>query len=211
MSKLNLLLADDHAVITQGLKSLLAGEDDIHIAHTCESGREALRSLDTLSIDVVLLDVDMPEMSGQECAEAIISRFPKVKIIMLTMHDSPGVIKPLLELGVHGYLLKTVERLELVNAIRNVAQGRNYFQSEVTQALIKPTVSNQASQIEELSSREIDVVKLVANGNTNAEIADVLHISPRTVDSHRTNIMRKLDIHNVAGITKYAFRNGLIE
>ena len=212
---INILLADDHQIIIDGISNLLEDEADINVVAYCNNGLEVLDKLQKLKIDVLLLDLDMPLMNGFQCAELVQKRFPEVKIAILTMHQEKALIQKFIEFGVKGYFLKTIAKSELVHAIKTIADGGEYFPSDVTKALIQkqsltPDIT-QSPLLSSLTEREVEVIKLVSQGLTNKEIADRLFISPRTADSHRTNIMRKLNLHNVAEMVRFAFKNKLVE
>lgn len=209
MSKINVLLTDDHQIIIDGLKSLLKNQDEINVAAEACNGREAIRILELISIDVLLMDIDMPVMNGIDALKEIRKNHPKVKIIILSMHNEAGMIKSLIDLGANGYLLKSCSQTELIDAIKKVALGQSYFSSDVTLALLKPA-AKQGQQNEILTEREIEILKLIAAGFSNKEIGDQLFISHRTVDTHRTNLMKKLDVSNIAGLISYAIRNGIV-
>lgn len=209
MSTINVLLTDDHQIIIDGLKSLLNNQDDIQVVAEANNGREALRILGLISIDVLLMDIDMPVMNGIDALKEIRKNYPNVRVIILSMHNEAGMIKSLIDIGANGYLLKSCTQDELVEAIKKVASGQSYFSSDVTLALLKPT-SNQGQPNELLTEREIEILKLIAAGFSNKEIGDQLFISHRTVDTHRTNLMKKLDVSNIAGLISYAIRNGIV-
>jgi len=212
---INVLLADDHQIIIDGISNLLEDEADIKVVAHCNNGLEVLDRLPNVNIDVLLLDLDMPLMNGFECAEQVQKRFPEVKIAILTMHQEKALIQKFIEFGVKGYFLKTIAKSELVHAIKTIAGGGEYFPSDVTKALIQKQVITpditQSPLLSSLTEREVEIIRLVSQGFSNKEIADKLFISPRTADTHRTNIMRKLDLHNVAEMVRFAFQNKLIE
>ncbi len=212
---IRIILCDDHKIITEGISDLLSNEEDIEIVAVCHNGQEVLDTLIKSDPDILLLDIDMPVMNGFECAEAVIKKDSRVKIAMLTMHEEKALIKRFIEIGVKGYFLKTIGKEELLRALRLIADGEDYFPSDVTKALlhekvISPNITKDPL-LNELSDRETEIIRYVAKGKSNKEIAEELYISPRTVDTHRSNIMRKLDVHNVAGIIRFAFLNGLVE
>ncbi len=212
---INIILADDHHLIIEGISKLLEDDADINIVATCENGSKVLEILPKLNVDVLLLDLDMPIMNGMQCAEAVKQKYPEVKIAILTMHKENSLIQKFIEFGVNGYFLKTIQKNELTHAIKTIAAGGDYFTSDVTKALLKkqsthPDVT-QSPLLKELTRREIEIINLVAQGLSNNEIGKKLFISPRTADTHRTNIMRKLDLHNVAEIVRFAFQNKLID
>jgi DNA-binding NarL/FixJ family response regulator len=209
MSRINVLLTDDHQIIIDGLKSLLKNQDEINVAAEANNGRDALRILDLISIDVLLMDIDMPVMNGIDALKEIRRQNSKVKVVILSMHNEAGMIKSLIDLGANGYLLKSCTQDELVDAIKKVASGQSYFSSDVTLALLKPA-TNQGQQNEILTERETEILKLIAAGFSNKEIGEQLFISHRTVDTHRTNLMKKLNVNNIAGLISYAIRNGIV-
>jgi len=209
MSRINVLLTDDHQIIIDGLKSLLKNQDEINVAAEAKNGREAIRMLGLISVDVLLMDIDMPVMNGIDALKEIGKSHPNVKVIILSMHNEAGMIKSLIDLGANGYLLKSCTQDEMVDAIKKVASGQSYFSSDVTLALLKPA-ANQGQQNEILTERETEILKLIAAGFSNKEIGDQLFISHRTVDTHRTNLMKKLDVSNIAGLISYAIRNGIV-
>ena len=208
MSKINVLLTDDHQIIIDGLKSLLKNSDEIIVAAEANNGREALRILGLLSIDVLLMDIDMPVMNGIEALKEMRKQFRDVKVIILSMHNEAGMIKSLMSIGADGYVLKSCSQEELIGAIRKVASGQSYFSTDVTLALLKPANPEQKNEI--LTERETEILKLIAAGFSNKEIGDQLFISHRTVDTHRTNLMKKLDVSNIAGLISYAIKNGIV-
>lgn len=212
---ISVILADDHQIIIDGISNLLESEKDIAVIAHCNNGEEVLEKLPWLEADVLLLDLDMPKMNGLQCAEQVHKRFPNIKIAILTMHQEKALIEKFIELGVKGYFLKTIAKDELVFAVKTIASGGEYFPAAVTKALLKkqsltPDVT-QSPLLADLTKREIEIIRLVSRGFSNKEIGEKLFISPRTADTHRTNIMRKLDLHNVAEMVRFAFQNKLIE
>jgi two-component system response regulator NreC len=211
---IRLLLADDHQLITTGISSLLADVEDVEIAAICQNGQEALDALRDEEIDVLLLDIDMPVMNGLECAKQALVTYPALKIAMLSMHDERAMIEEFIALGVKGYFLKTVAKEDLVAGLRKIAGGGEFFPAEVVRALLKkqpdPATTTQSPLLATLSNREVEVLTLIAHGKSNKAAAAELFLSPRTVDTHRTNLMRKLEVHNVAGLVRFAFLNGLM-
>ncbi len=208
MNKINVLLTDDHQLIIDGLKSLLKDQEDINVSAEANNGREALRILSFLPVNVVLMDIDMPVMNGIETLKEVKKQYPDVKVIILSMHSEAGMIKSLIDLGANGYLLKSCTQDEVVSAIRKVAASQSYFSTDVTMALLKP--ANQEQKTEILTERETEILKMIAAGFSNKEIGDKLFISHRTVDTHRTNLMKKLSVNNIAGLISYAIKNGIV-
>ena len=210
---INVLLVDDHQLILDGLKSLLKHTDNLVVAGEANNGREAIRLLDILNIDVVLMDIDMPVMNGIDALKEIKRIKPLMKVIILSMHNESGMIKNLLGIGADGYLLKSTSQDELIRAILKVAEGDKYFSTEITLSLLNPSQSNfqTSKQLSEtLTIREEEILKLIAEGFSNKEIGARLFISHRTVDTHRTNLMNKLNVSNIAGLISYAIKSGLI-
>ncbi len=212
-SKIKVLLVDDHQLIIDGLKSLLKNTDEIVVTGEANNGREALRLLDILNIDLVLMDIDMPVMNGIDALKEIKKVKPGIKVIILSMHDESGMIKNLLAIGADGYLLKSASQEELISAIKKVSDGNKYFSTEVTLSLLNGSRENlqtSKQQVEILTSREEEILKLIAQGFSNKEIGVKLFISHRTVDTHRTNLMKKLNTSNIAGLISYAIKSGHI-
>jgi two-component system response regulator NreC len=213
MNEIKVLLADDHQIIIDGLKSLLQNTGDIVVAGEANNGREALRLLGILKVDVVLMDIDMPVMNGIDALKEIKRTLPGIKVIILSMHQEAGMIKSLMAIGADGYILKSTSQDELIGAIRKVAGGQPYFSAEVTLSLLNNTQNNPSSSkqpVEMLTDREEEILKLIAEGFSNKEIGNKLFISHRTVDTHRTNLMKKLNANNIAGLISYAIKNGMV-
>lgn len=213
MRPIRVLLVDDHRIITDGLELLLADEVDIECVGACSDGAEAIAAIGHLDPDVVLMDVDMPVLDGIEATERIKRAQSPVKVIMLSMHAEPAVVQRLMDLGADGYLVKNCGKEELLLAIRNVHEGRRHFASGVVEGMIRDHRMRAGSDtlLEALSGREVEVLTALAEGLGNREIGERLAISPRTVDTHRTNLMRKLDTHSVAGLVRLAIRAGLVQ
>lgn len=212
-SKIRVLLVDDHQIIIDGLKSLMKNTDEIVVSGDANNGREAIRLLDILNIDVVLMDIDMPVMNGIDALKEIKRGNTGVKVIILSMHNESGMIRNLLALGADGYILKSTSKDELIGAIKKVAAGNKYFSTEVTLSLLNGSpgiVQTSRQQVEILTTREEEILKLIAEGFSNKEIGTRLFISHRTVDTHRTNLMKKLNTSNIAGLISYAIKSGLI-
>jgi two-component system, NarL family, nitrate/nitrite response regulator NarL len=191
------------------LRALLAGDARYEIKGEALNGKEALSILDLLKVDVVLLDIDMPVMNGIDTTRAIRQKFPDVRIIILSMHDEKSMISKMLDIGADGYVLKNSDKLSLAKAIEDVMAGRRYLSEEANAILLSPARNQFSGKLSELTDREIEILKLVAEGLSNKEIGDRLFISHRTVDTHRTNLMTKLNVHNVAGLVRFAIQNGL--
>ncbi len=209
MKEIRVLLVDDHKIVLDGVEALLSDLDGFNCVATADNGQKALDLLKVFDIDVILMDIDMPVMNGMEATRAVKRDYPNVKVISLTQHSERGMVKQLLECGSDGYLLKNINRDELALAIRKVYEGQNYFSSEVTMSLAGKAVEKNASGSDvEITEREIEILTLIAEGFSSKQIGEKLFISPRTVDTHRTNLMNKLDIHNIAGLIRFALKNG---
>ncbi len=211
--EIRVLLVDDHQIIIDGLQSLLISEVGIRVISNANNGREALELLRVLDVDVVLMDIDMPVMNGLDTAKIVKEKYSNTKVIILSMHSEKAMVKDLIELGVDGYLLKNTSKDELIGAIKKVSEGGRYFSTDVTLSLLEKENTNKLNITNsgiKLTVREIEIIKLIAEGYTNKEIGDQLFISHRTVDTHRTNLMKKIEVNNVAGIISYAIKNGFI-
>jgi DNA-binding NarL/FixJ family response regulator len=206
-----ILLADDHHLVRKGFRALLEELDFVEVIGEAANGKEALNLLrNGTKPDVALLDYEMPLMNGLEATEAIRRDHFGVKIIMLTMLQSKELVQEAVEKGVSGFLFKNTSLEALSDAIQQVAAGGTYFGSEVTLTLLRPSDSPDASLLALLSDREIEVLKLVAQGLSSTEIGQQIFISPRTVDTHRNNILQKLGVSGIAGLTQFAIRNKLL-
>jgi DNA-binding NarL/FixJ family response regulator len=211
MNKIKLLIADDHTILRDGIVSLLQSEESFTIAGTAANGYEVLELISKKEIDVCLLDINMPGLDGMETAKLIREKKPAIKIIMLTTYNDPEIISELVHIGVSGYLLKNSDKQELIEAVNKVMKGRHYFSEEVENIILKGLTDKKSTQVITLTKREQEVIRLLAKEYTNDKIADELHISYRTVETHRKNIMQKTKSHNLAGLLKYAYGKGIIK
>ncbi|WP_026971632.1 response regulator [Aliagarivorans marinus] len=208
---ISVILADDHRLMQDGLKSRLELEPNIRISACVSNGEEALNAALELNADVLLLDINMPGMSGLEVLEQLKQLQSELAVVILSMHDSRDYIMQAIALGAKGYVLKDVSSDELVMAINQVADGGSYFCAQVSQKLVQHLQPNASEEEEEsLSPRENDVLAALANGDCNKAIADKLHISVRTVETHRLRIKRKLGVNSTAGLVKAAIERGLV-
>jgi two-component system NarL family response regulator len=210
---IRILLADDHQIMRDGLRAILAAEPGFQIVGEAENGRDATAIARTLVPDVVIMDIGMPDLNGVEATRQIKADNPVVKVIALSMYADRGYVLGILEAGASGYVLKTGAYDELQRAVKAVIQGKTYLSPDVTQMVVDAQVrgpsQDDASPQTRLGPREREIVQLLAEGHTSPEIARRMHISTRTVETHRRNIMKKLDLHSVAELTKYAIREGL--
>jgi len=207
---IQVLLADDHQIMRQGLKSLLEREGFRVVAEAAD-GRDALRLAETSHPDVVILDLAMPGLNGVDAAREIARSSPKTKAILLTMHKEDAYVLQALSAGVSGYVLKTQASADLVQAIREVTRGSIYLSPGVSRAVVDAYRAKTDLPPDPLSPREREVLQLVAEGKTTKEVAAILGVSVKTAESHRTRIMEKLDIHETAGLVRYAIRRGVIQ
>lgn len=211
MTKIRLLIADDHKIMLEGIVSLLQSEDTFEVAATAADGDEVMKLVNKNEYDVCLLDINMPGLDGMEAAKQIKATKPAIKIIMLTTYNDKEIISELIHIGVSGYLLKNSDKTELVEAIKKVMSGRYYFSAEVEEIIMQGVGERKINQLIILTEREIEIVKLLGREYTNEKIAAELHISYRTVETHRKNIMQKTKSHNLAGLLKHAYSKGLIK
>ena len=216
MQKIRVLLADDHTVVRQGLRALLVGEEDIEIAAEAENGRQAVQLARDLSPEVVVMDIAMPVLNGVEASRQILRASPSVKVLVLSSYSDEEYVQQLTEAGISGYLVKQTAGSELLKAIREVARGNAYFSPAIAKRLRDRCLENPGPQPEKnqsprLTTREAEVLQLIAEGRANKQIAAELCISIKTVEKHRQQVMNKLGIHDVAGLTRHAIKKGIIE
>jgi DNA-binding NarL/FixJ family response regulator len=206
-------LVEDHEIVRQGIKALLEGEPDIVVTDEAANGIDMLKKLESGQPDVLLMDMNMPEMSGVECTTEVKKRYPGVKVLILSMHDHESYLVDMIYAGADGYILKNSSREELLFAIRKVANEGVYISSEFALNMLakhKRDVRKQASPAVILSDREMDVLVLIAEGHTNTEIADKLFTSVRTIETRRKNLLDKTGTTNTATLIRYAVVNGLV-
>ena len=218
MSVIRIVIADDHKIIRVGLRGMLERETDIEVAGEAEDAAEVLEVLKENEADVVLMDIDLGETDGIKTTRKIKELYPFLQVLGLTMHEEPDYIIKMLEAGASGYLLKNAGREELLTAIHTVAKGDSYFSQKVSATLLqaitrqkeKPDAEKKDVTNSPLSERETEVLRLIAQEHSNGEIAEKLFISIRTVDTHRRNLLEKLQVKNTVGLVKYAIEKGII-
>jgi len=216
MDKTRVLLAEDHTIVRKGLRSLLDKETGIKVVEEAEDGREAILKTEELHPDVVVMDIAMPGLNGLEATRQIKKRFPDIKIIILTMHANEEYILQSLKAGASGYLVKKAAPVELISAINAVHKGNSFLSPSISRMVIdeyirrSKEISEGEEGFEQLTVREREVLQLIAEGRKTREIAELLYISIKTVETHRAHIMNKLDIHSTAELTRYAIRKGII-
>jgi two-component system response regulator NreC len=207
---IRIVLADDHVLVRQGLKSLLEREGFQVIAEASD-GQEALRHVESLQPDIAVMDISMPTLNGLNAAREVRRASPKTKTILLTQHDESQYIRDALEAGVKGYVLKSQVANDLLLAIRQVSRGQVYLSPGVSSAVIEAYQSKSEKPRNPLTSRERQVLQLVAEGKSTKDVASLLGISVKTAESHRTRLMQKLDIHETATLVLYAVRHGIVQ
>jgi DNA-binding NarL/FixJ family response regulator len=210
---IQVLVVDDHQLVIDGIRSLLKEEEDITCSGFANSGKDALRKLQDHHFDVVLLDINMPEMDGLKACDLILNQFPQMKVIALTMLGERSMIKAMVNAGAKGYLLKNVGQEELVRAIKRVHLGKSHYSEEIAEILLSPETKQELhhSVLPKLSSREKQILQLIIDEFTTTQISEELHISTNTVETHRRNIMHKLGAKNTAGMVRIAIEQQLVK
>jgi DNA-binding NarL/FixJ family response regulator len=215
LSLLRILIADDHEVARKGIRSLLESHAGWEVCGEARDGREAVECATRLKPDVLLLDVGMPNLNGLDATRQILALNPDARILILTVHDSEQVVREVLAAGARGFLLKSDAGRDLVAAVEALQHRRTFFTSSVAQMMLegylRPNDEADVSGQRVLTPREREVIQLVAEGKTTKEVATALRLSVKTAETHRTNLMRKLDLHSVAALTLYAVRNGIVQ
>jgi DNA-binding NarL/FixJ family response regulator len=210
----SIIIADDHSMFLDGLTSILAEEKSINIILTAKTGTQVLKYLRINTdekIDLVITDINMPEMDGVELNAAIKEEFPQIKTLIVSMLEDAKKIKILTEANANGYISKNAEKAELLKAIKSILEGQNYFSPRIKQILMEAMFSAKSEPEISLSKRETEVLKLIAQEFTTQEIADQLFLSKHTIESYRKNLISKLGVRNLAGLTRYAVEKGMLE
>ncbi len=216
MEKITVLLAEDHTIVREGLRSLLEKEIGIEVVGEAEDGREAIKKAEALQPDIAVMDITMPGLNGLEATRQLKKSFPEMKIIILTMHANEEYVLHSLQAGASGYLVKKAAPAELISAIQAVYRGGSFLSPSISKTVIDEYIrkAERISEIdgihEKLTNREREVLQLISEGRKPREIAGLLYISIKTVETHRAHIMDKLDIHSTADLTQYAIRKGII-
>jgi DNA-binding NarL/FixJ family response regulator len=215
MSGLRILIADDHEVARQGIRALLESHPGWEVCAEAKDGREAVELATNSKPDIALLDIGMPNLNGLDAARQILAMSPTIRILILTMHDAEQVVREVLAAGARGFVLKSDAARDLVAAVDALQHRRTFFTTRVTQLVLNGYLhqeqESQASAKAVLTPREREVIQLLAEGKTSKEVAVALKLSVKTAETHRTNLMRKLDLHSVADLTLYAIRNGIVQ
>lgn len=213
--KIRVLVADDHAIIREGLRVMLDNQLDMEVVATATNGREAIQFVNEHGPDVAVIDISMPELNGIEAIQQMLTRYPHIKVIMLSIHETKPYVYRALKAGARGYLIKETAGMEVVDAVRAVYRGERYLSQRIAELLTNASFRNletsiEVSLLESLSSREREILQLVAEGKTSQEIAERLSISPKTVDTYRSRLMHKIRVEDMAGVVKFAIQNGVI-
>lgn len=218
MKPIKILIADDHQLVIDGLKALLKDVPHFICSAEANNGQQILNIVRNQDIDIILTDIDMPVLNGIDVVEQLSKTHPHIGIIALTMHNEKSVIEKMIDAGAKGYILKNIYQSELIDAINKVASRESYFSSEIALKLLDKKATKIVSLSETnaqndalLTKRETEIIKLIANGLSSRQISEVLNISYRTADTHRTNLMKKLGANSIAGIVRYAIQNGIIQ
>lgn len=212
---IQIIVADDHRLVREGIVRILNDHPEFTVIAEAENGKQAIEKCEIFNPDVLLLDLDMPVLNGLDAVPLLKKQFPELRIGILTMHEEKLLIEKMIKLGVHGYLYKSSEPGELLEGVTKIAAGRTFYTSAVTENLVKSdtlfqnTSYDQTLLLAQLSDREKEILTLIAQGMSNTEIGEALSISHRTVDSHRQNLLKKLEVKNLAGLIRFAITSGL--
>ena len=215
MSSFRILIADDHEIVRRGIRALLEGHPGWEVCGEAVDGREAVEKAHAWKPDLVLLDVGMPNLNGLDAARHILSDLPNTRVLILTMHESEQMVREVLEAGARGILLKSDAARDLVSAVEALQRRTTFFTSQVAEMVLSGYLNGSRHPErpfkERLTAREREVVQLLAEGRSSKEVAVTLNLSVKTAETHRTNIMRKLDLHSVASLVRYAVRNHIVQ
>jgi DNA-binding NarL/FixJ family response regulator len=213
--KIRVLVADDHAIVREGLRVMLGNQPDMEVVGIAANGREAIRLVDEYDPDVVVMDITMPELNGIEAIQQMLSRHPHLKVIVLSIHETKPYVYRALKAGAKGYLIKETSGLEVVDAVRAVQRGERYLSQRIADLLTTESFQKldsliEAGPLEALSPREREILQLVAEGQTSQQIGERLSISPKTVDTYRSRLMHKIGVDDVPGLVRFALQHGVI-
>jgi len=211
MKSLRILLADDHELLRQGLRTLIEDQSGWQVCGEATTGREAVAKARELKPDIVVMDFTMPELNGMEATRQIRAALPRTEVLLLTMHESEELVREVLAAGARGYVLKSDAGRALVDALKALAEQKPYFTSKISALVLEGYLNPITRENPALTPREREIVQLVAEGRSTKELADRLGISPKTAETHRTNLMRKLNLHSVSEVVRYAIRNKFVE
>lgn len=209
--KTRILLADDHAVVRNGFRMILAAQTDMEVIGEASNGREAIEQAKQLQPDVVVMDVTMPELNGIEATRRLLELVPRARVLALSMHKDAVYVREILRAGARGYLLKDSTEADLLTAVRAIARGEGFLSPAVSEVVLTDYRKHVTNPIDLLTTREREVLQIIAEGHTNKEIATSLNLSVYTVEAHRGRIMEKLNLHSTGELVRFAVRNGLID
>jgi two-component system, NarL family, response regulator NreC len=207
--KIRVLLADDHTILRKGVKMLIGAQPDMEVVGEARTGREAFEEARKLGPDVVVMDISMPELNGIEATRQICDELPQTKVVALSMHQDSVYVREVLRAGARGYLLKNSEDEDLLRAIRSLHRGEAFLSPAISDAVLSDYRRHVSNPADLLTSREREILTMIAEGKTNKSIANALNLSVYTVESHRGSVMEKLNLHNTGDIVRFAIRNGL--
>lgn len=212
MARIRVALVDDHQLVRDGLKSILSSIDDVEVVGEAGDGREAIKLCGRLDVDVVIMDIAMSGLNGLDATKRITAKHPATNVLILSMYDSEEYIARSMQHGARGYLLKNAQPQEFEDAIRKVASGAVYLSPEIGEQMRRQLINQRPIEdpLELLSTRQREILQAIAEGKSTKDIAELLSISPKTVETHRGHLMQKLDIHDVAGLVRYAIKHGLV-
>ena len=216
MAQIRILLADDHTIIRSGLKLLLEQQPDFKVVAEASDGREAVQLVSKIHPDIAILDIGMPQLNGIEATRQIVSESPQTQVVILSMHSDEGYVLRALKAGARAYILKNSAEADLIRAVRSVAEGKSFFSPVISKMLLEDYVRKvREKSVEDsydlLTPREREILQLLAEGKTNKEVAIILNLSPHTVETHRGNILQKLNLHGTPELILYAVRKGIIQ
>ncbi|MCF8298183.1 MAG: response regulator transcription factor [Saprospiraceae bacterium] len=213
---IRVLIADDHQMFIDGLKAVLATESAIKVSGQALNGNEVIKFLKKNVVDVILMDINMPEMNGIETTKIVVKDYKYAKVLMLTMHKSMKYINQIINTGASGYILKNTGKKDLIEAIKKVASGQTYYSKEVAETIFQSYITPEKPQVEsaieiiQLTDREREILKLISREFTSTEISEALNVSHHTIETHRRNLLSKLNVRNTAGLVMYAVNNNII-
>lgn len=213
MENIKVLIADDHQMFIDGLKSMLEDTEGIQVVGEAMNGKEVIENCDSKEVDIVIMDISMPDMDGIEATKELLKKHPDIKVLGLSMYNDRNFISDLLKTGAHGYMLKNTGKKDLIDAIQTLQSGETYLGEEVSKTLLNSFMKKRSRMevVEKLSEREMEVLECIASGLTTQEIANKLFISKNTVETHRKNLLFKIKARNTAELVKNAYKKGIIQ
>lgn len=215
MDETKIIIVDDHDIIIDGLKSMLLSHPGFSVVATAKNGQEAFELCEKINPDIVIMDISMPVLNGIEATKKILSIMPSVKILALTQYDSNEYILQMFRAGAKGYLLKNSKKKEIIDAVENIVAGNNYFGKNISDIILKSFIHHDDRNTDHneivLTNREKEIIRLISSDKNNNQIADELFISLRTVETHRRNIMQKLNVNSVVALVRYSIKKGLVD